>query len=232
VRLFEVEGVRLAVPEAELGPRLRHALETGRYEHAEAHALATHLRSGDRVLDLGAGCGYLTIVAARIVGPDAVTAVEPNPALLPVIVDNVAANGLPPVRVLHGAAVAGPGGGQVALSLRAGFWAGSTVRDDRRHGAVDVPALGLAALQQTYRPTVLVADVEGAEEALFDAPLPPPLRLVIVELHPNVYGARGIARVFAGFAASGFAYCPSGSRGRTIVFHRLEDVGTAPRAAP
>lgn len=220
--VFEVGGVRLAVPEAELGPRLREALTTGRYEHAEAHALATHLKPGDRVLDLGAGCGYLTILAAGVVGSSAVTAVEPNPALVPVIVENVARNGLPPVGVIHGAVVAGQGGGQVALSLRGGFWAGSTVRDDHGPKVVEVPALGLAALLSDHRPTVVVADIEGAEEALFDAPLPLPLRVAILELHPNVYGSSGVARVFAGFAASGFVYCPAGSRGRTIVFQRLE----------
>ena len=221
---FEIGGVRLVVPEAQLGPRLREALETGRYEHAEAHALETHLRSGDRLLDLGAGCGYLTILAAGVVGADAVTAVEPNPALVPVIAENVALNGLPAVRVIHGAVVAGQGGGVVPLGLRAGFWAGSTVRDDRDQRVVDVPALGLGALLAEHRPTLMVADIEGAEEALFDAPLPAPLRLVVVELHPGVYGARGIARLFAGLAASGFVYCPTGSRGRLLVFQRLDDV--------
>lgn len=220
--VFHVDGVRLEVPEDELGPGLRAKLESGRYEHAEANALVTHLEPGDRVLDLGAGCGYLTVLAAGIVGSDQVTAVEPNPALVPVIATNVAGNGVAPVRVLHGAAVRGQGGGTVPLGLRPGFWAGSTVRGVGQRGAVDVPALGLGPLLAQYRPTVLIADIEGAEADLFETPLPPPLRLAIVELHPTVYGAQGVAAVFSALAASGFAYCPRGSRGRLVVFQRLD----------
>lgn len=220
--VFEVDGVSLEVPDAELGPGLRYALGTGLYEHTEAHALTSHLKSGDRVLDLGAGCGYLAILAAGFVGPERVTAVEPNPALLPVIAGNVARNGLAPLTVLHGAAVPGEGGGQVPLFRREGFWSGSTAHGKSGlRDAIEVPALGIGALFASIRPTVLVADIEGAEGGLFDAGLPQPLRLAVIELHPAHYGARGIAGIFDAFARSGFAYCPVGSRGRTVVFSRL-----------
>jgi FkbM family methyltransferase len=222
VPVFEVDGVHLEVPDAELGPGLRHALGAGLYEHKEAHALTTHLKTGDRVLDLGAGCGYLSILAAGFVGPERVAAVEPNPALLPVIADNVARNGLTPLTILHGAAVPGEGGGQLPLFRREGFWSGSTSRG--RGGlrdSIEVPALGIDGLFASLRPTVLVADIEGAEEGLFDGGLPEPLRLAVIELHPAHYGARGIAGIFDAFARSGFAYCPAGSRGRVVVFSRL-----------
>jgi FkbM family methyltransferase len=222
VPVFEVDGIQLEVPDAELGAGLRYALGTGVYEHLEAHALATHLKSGDRVLDLGAGCGYLSILAAGFVGPDRVTAVEPNPTLLPVIAGNVARNGLAPVTVLHGAAVPGEGGGEVPLYRREGFWSGSTARGKGGvRDSIEVPAVGIDRIFAELRPTVLVADIEGAEDGLFDAGLPEPLRIAVIELHPAHYGARGVARVFHAFAQSGFAYLPSGSRGRVVVFSRL-----------
>ncbi|MGI1663043.1 FkbM family methyltransferase [Palleronia sp. KMU-117] len=219
--VFDVGGVSLEVPEAELDAGVREALASGRYEHAEANALLVHLAAGDRVLDLGAGCGFLTVVAAAVVGPDAVVAVEPNPAMPAVIAANVARNGLSPVTVIHGAAVPGTGGGTVFLHLRSGFWAASTL--DTGHGRkapVDVPALGLQGLFEIARPTVLMADLEGAEATLFDEPLPQDVRLAVVELHPAQYGQAGIAAVFGAFARSGFTYCPRGSRGRTVVFER------------
>lgn len=228
--VFNVDGVALEVPEDLLGPGLRYALQSGRYEHAEAHALTSHLKSGDRVLDLGAGCGYLTILAAGFVGPQRVTAVEPNPALVPVIAGNVARNGLAEVTLLHGAAVPGAEGGHVRLRLREGFWSGSTVSGgnsghsaghEAGHRTVEVPALGIADLLAASRPTVLVVDIEGAEDGLFVDGLPAHVRLAVVELHPARYGAPGIAGLFDAFARSGFAYCPAGSRGRTVVFTRL-----------
>jgi FkbM family methyltransferase len=222
VPVFDVDGVSLEVPDAELGPGLRHALGTGLYEHREAHALSTHLKSSDRVLDLGAGCGYLSILAAGFVGPGRVAAVEPNPALLPVIAGNVARNDLAPITVLHGAAVPGEGGGEVPLFRREGFWSGSTARGKGGlRDSIEVPALGIGALFTDLRPTVLVADIEGAEEGLFDAGLPDPVRLAVIELHPAQYGARGIAAIFDAFSRSGFAYSPAGSRGRVVVFSRL-----------
>lgn len=222
VPVFDLGGVSLEVPEAELDAGTREALASGRYEHSEANALLAHLAPGDRVLDLGAGCGFLTVIAAAVVGSDAVVAVEPNPAMPAVIAANVARNGLPPVTILHGAAVPGPGGGTVPLYLRAGFWAASTCEPGQgRRAAIDVPALGLPGLLETARPTVLIADLEGAEATLFDGPLPKNLRLAVVELHPAHYGQAGVAAVFDAFARSGFTYCPRGSRGRTVVFERV-----------
>lgn len=219
--VFDVGGVGIEVPQTELDAGAREALASGRYEHAEANALLAHLATGDRVLDLGAGCGYLTVIAAAVVGSDAVVAVEPNPAMPPVIAANVARNGLPPVTILHGAAVPGGGGGTVPLYLRGGFWAATTLEPGHgRHTPVEVPALGLSGLFDAARPTVLVADLEGAEAALFDGPFPMDLRLAVVELHPAQYGQAGIAAVFDAFARDGFSYCPRGSRGRTVVFTR------------
>jgi FkbM family methyltransferase len=222
VPVFDVGGVSIEVPESELDAGAREALASGRYEHLEANALVVHLTAGDRVLDLGAGCGFLTVIAAAVVGSDAVVAVEPNPAMSPVIAANVARNGLPPVTILQGAAVPGAGGGTVPLHLRAGFWAASNLDPGRgRRAPVDVPALGLSGLFDDARPTVLIADLEGAEATLFQGTFPRDLRLAVVELHPAQYGQAGIAAVFQAFARSGFTYCPRGSRGRTVVFERV-----------
>ncbi|MEL6167639.1 MAG: FkbM family methyltransferase [Pseudomonadota bacterium] len=221
--LYQIDGVDLVVPRAMVTPPLAEVLSTGRYEHLEARAMSKSLRREDRVLEIGAGVGFLAILAARIVGQGAVTAVEANPDLVPVLHGNLTRNGVGGARVVHGA-VSPPGSPEtIAFFARRAFWAGST--DERGKGGetkIDVPAWTLADLLDVSEATFLVMDIEGAEEHLFDAPLPEHLRRIIVELHPNRYGSAGVARVFQGALGSGFAYAPDGSRGKVVVFERVD----------
>lgn len=220
---FVVRGIRLDIPDSALSPPLRDALSSERYEANETRAVQRHLTPKDRVLELGAGCGYLAAVAAQVTGADRVVAVEPNPEMGPVIVRTMELNGLSPVTVLPAAAVPGAGGGTVPFFVRRAFWAASL--DERgvpRERRIEVPARGLDGLLEEHGPSVLIVDTEGSERDLFATPLPQNLRLIIVELHPSRYGPAGVKHVFDALSASGFAYCPPGSQGDVVVFERVE----------
>jgi len=52
---YEIDGLRLAVPDALLSERISAKLASGNYEADEARAAAMRLRAGQRVLDLGSG---------------------------------------------------------------------------------------------------------------------------------------------------------------------------------
>jgi hypothetical protein len=69
----------------------RGALRDGTYEADEANAAERCVREGFRVLELGAGIGYVTAICARRTAPENVLAVEANPALIPVIESNACA---------------------------------------------------------------------------------------------------------------------------------------------
>jgi hypothetical protein len=86
---------------------------------------------------------------------------------------------------------------------------------------VVVPALRFGAVLAQADPTVLSIDIEGGEQDLFDTILPADLRLIIMELHPAVYGKQGTKRIFDALSVQGFAYCPQGSKAGTVVFERL-----------
>jgi protein-L-isoaspartate O-methyltransferase len=100
---YEIDGLRLEVPEAVLNDRIHAKLASGGYEAHEAQAAAMRLKPRHRVLELGAGIGYIASVCARVVGPENVTTVEANPVMLPVIRANLARNGFGAVTLLHGA---------------------------------------------------------------------------------------------------------------------------------
>ncbi len=175
------------------------------------------------MLELGTGLGYLAIQAARIVGPRAVYTVEANPDLIPVITDNLQANSVGGVTVLNGAVMeVPPADGLCRFFLTSAFWASSLHKGaNPRAREVTVPALGLKALLEQSKATVLVADVEGAEKDFFQNPLPDDLRLIILELHPKRCGSDGVRQIFDRLSAQGFGYCPRGSRGQIVCFQKV-----------
>lgn len=219
---FDLNGVKLTIPQGCLTPLLRKKLLSGHYEAAERDAVTQHLRGDDRVLDLGAGAGYVSTLAGMIAA--SVAGVEANREILEAARANLAANGVTGAELLWGAAVPDDFAAEtVAFTLRRAFWSSGISRNDEaeapRH--VEVPALRLGALLQRFDPTVLIVDIEGGELALFDRPLPPQLRLLVIELHLSVYGAAGVQRIFDGLSASGFSYCPTGSCRKVVVLQRI-----------
>lgn len=220
---FEIEGINLSVPDGMLNPKLRQQMKSGRYEGAEAQAVMTHVTTGDRVLELGAGVGYLAALAARETDAAGVLAVEANPALIPVIRANLDANGAAPARLELGAVIgATPEAGQeVTFHVAGAFWASSLKsRGGPKERKVSVPALGLDTLLAAHDPHVLIADVEGAERDMFASPLPKGLRHIILEMHPNEYPTATIGKIFRRLDRQGFTYAPWGSRGAVVCFAR------------
>ncbi|HAW47322.1 MAG TPA: FkbM family methyltransferase [Roseovarius sp.] len=220
---FEIEGLRLEVPDSHLNDRIRAKLASGGYEGHEARAALMRLRAGQRVLELGSGIGYIACLCARVAGAENVTTVEANPDLLPVIAGNLARNGLDAVTVLHGA-VGGMDGAAAPLAFDAArsFWAGHIADEaSAAERVVEVPHLGLRDLMARVRPGLVIMDIEGAEAHLFDAPWPAHVRSVMMELHPGRYPDTVIQRIVDCMSASGLTYDPGPSRGRILCFRRV-----------
>ena len=223
---FTLKGITLAIPDDCLGPTLIEALESGRYEHTEAAALERHLQPGDRVLDLGAGAGFLSCLAARIVGAANVTAVEANPDMIAAIRANLDGNGAAGARLIEGAIVPqSHAGDTVRFRRNAAFWAASLAEDGVKQGGriSAVAALRLGPLLAECRPSVVIMDLEGAEALLTDHIWPAHVRLLIMEIHTGRYSARALKGIFDGLSGSDMTYMPWGSRGETLVFQRVPD---------
>jgi len=221
---FTLRGLTLTLPDAALRGGLERAFTTGRYEHQEADAILAHLRPDDRFMDLGAGIGFLCALAARVVGAAAVTGVEAVPDTLALAQATLLANGFHGVQLLHGA-VTGGEGGEVEFGQRPAFWASARQGPEgwpANARVIRVPALPLSDLLARHRPTVLCCDIEGAELQALATPLTG-VRLVVVELHPGLYGPEGEGKVRQGLVAQGFQPEPLGTKGATVVYRREGD---------
>lgn len=219
---YTINEVALHLPDRLMTPQLDKAMASGRYESSEAAALRRHLQPADRFLDLGAGAGYLVSLAVKA-GVGQANGVEANPAMVPVANANLARNG-GAGEVVWGAVVADTERAEtLTFTLRRAFWASSLTPPEnaRFTRTVAVPALRFGDLLARFSPTVLSIDIEGGEIGLFSAPLPALLRLVMMEVHPSVYGNAGVKQIFDAFSLQGFGYCPIGSSGATVVFERI-----------
>ncbi|MEM1299793.1 MAG: FkbM family methyltransferase [Pseudomonadota bacterium] len=198
-------------------------LARGTYEREEATTMTRHLVLEDRLLELGAGIGFMTCKAAQILPAEQITAVEANPALLPIIRNNFALNGCADVALLHGAVTSGPDAPDGVFYVGPNFTAASTSKVGRGNfREISVPVLDFAVLLERAAPTVVVMDVEGGELELAEVALPESVRLVIMEVHRDWLGDTGIRVLFDRMHAQGFVYTPEGSNGAVVCFARID----------
>lgn len=167
-----IGGVVVALSDRFSAP-LRRAVQQGAYEASERELLDGLLAPGDRLLELGGGCGYLAAAAAKRIGSDAVLTVEADPEMLPTLEKTFALNAVSPkVRIGTVAATDAPH----ALVRGEHFWG------TRSEPGPGERALPLEALIAEHRPSVMLCDIEGGEAGLCGLPLPG-VRAVIIEAH-------------------------------------------------
>ena len=68
---FTLNGISLGLPAGLATPEILGKLADGTYEADEARSAERCVREGMRVLELGAGIGYVTALCARRAGPEA-----------------------------------------------------------------------------------------------------------------------------------------------------------------
>lgn len=218
---FQHFDIKFFLPDSLLTPTIREMLENGWYEVEEANAVQALLRPGDKVLELGGGAGFLAALCGRKVGAANVVTVEANPKMIPLIKRNLAANGQSAITVVHGAVLASPERSTATFFVTKAFWAAASKKPTALASEqITVPALALDSLLERYNPSVLIVDVEGAEEDFFLTLLPENLRLIIIELHPENYPPKTIRSIFARLADQQFTYETKGSHGPVVVFAR------------
>lgn len=131
--------------------------------------MATVLREGDRVVDVGANIGMITRLASRLVGPlGMVDAFEPNPICVQAIRDSIALNGITNIQIHQTAlgeavsilplTVPHRNSGEATLVATSAAFAGEAT-------AIEVPvSVGDEVIREDSRPLVFVkVDVEGFE---------------------------------------------------------------------
>lgn len=225
---LEVHGIKIPYVKEVISDRMVRTFDRGRYEGGEVNALKRILRPNDKVLELGAGVGVVSTVAAHITGSKNVVAVEANPQLIPIIHETHALNGVEGIEVLKGVGVGTVTEESVPFYLRKDFWASSSIvpaADDSDLLCTEhVPQIDINRVLKAHEPSVLVMDIEGGEIDLLPTLDLSCCRHIVIELHPKNYKLTGTAECFETLCNKGFTYNPNKSRGGTVVvFTRMPD---------
>jgi FkbM family methyltransferase len=199
------QGIKVPFVTDIVTPKIEKAMRNNRYEGGESQMLRSLLQPGDRVLELGAGVGLCSAIAAGIEGVERVVTVEANPALIPMILETHRLNGVTGVEVQNAVASAGTNE-LLDFYIRRDFWASSMEPDSRAYEEIkQVPSADFNLLMTEIKPTVVLCDIEGGEFDIFTNPDLDltGVRLLIIEFHEKVYGAEGMARLTGTLAARG-----------------------------
>jgi FkbM family methyltransferase len=228
--LVEVGGISIPLDRRIMSDLIVESLRAGRYEMGEARALPRLIRQGERVVEVGAGIGFLTALIAKRTPAELVVAIEANPRLQAYIAELHRLNGVRPI-LRQALVTPEPAPGPATLFVHQDLWASSPgwIKPRDQLEAAEVPVLSLPEIAATWRPTLLIVDVEpfaawtsaeGPPHALAGADFRP-FERVLLELKPKRFPPPQVKRIFDHFSAQGFAYDPALSAGPLVLFGRL-----------
>lgn len=202
--------------------QLRAALRENRYEAKEAFCVLKLVRDEDTVIELGAGIGFMSTLVATKRNIKNVFAFEANPDLIPYIQSVHAANELTNAHVVHG--ILGKRNGSSKFYVRKNLLSSSMEQheEDTPENTTEmkVDVLNASHVFKEIKPTILIADIEGAEASLLPHLDLSGLRGAMIELHPQHIGPEGVNAVFRAMMDAGLAYYSRGSTHKVVCFRR------------
>lgn len=226
--LIEMQGIRVPFVPQIITPHIEWHLRRGQYENVECDAAKKWIRPGDRVLELGAGLGLVSTVLAQLDHVEEILSIEANPLLIDLIRETHRVNGISKVSLRNGV-IAKTTKKQIPFYLRKDFWGSSMdMATGPYEKKVTLPALDLSSLIAEFQPTMIVADIEGAELDIFEDVELGGVRTIVAELHPGAYGVKGQRRILKHLDEQGFRAEREYLRGSVWVLTR-KPVAPSPR---
>lgn len=188
------------------------------YERAERNAVSAIVRPDDVVLELGSGVGIVSAhIASCLTDPSRLVTYEANRNLEASIIAVAQANGLtyrPRIAVL------GPCDGEAVFYVKDGQFESSSIIDRGDSRPVTVPMHSFDRVLDELRPTVIVADVEGAETELLSRIFPVGVRALLFEAHPHIVGNSSVSDLVRKVLSQGFSLVLDASSDRVLAFER------------
>ncbi|MER2527725.1 MAG: FkbM family methyltransferase [Candidatus Competibacter denitrificans] len=201
VEEVEHRGVIIPIIPKVFSEQIIQAIRVGTYEASEAGELDALIQTDEVILEIGAGCGFISTYCAKNPHTKAVYSVEANPALIDVIRLTHKLNNVQ-VTLYH--EVLAKESGEIDFYVHEDFWASGT------HSFLGKPVkVKTTSFQQRLaeiRPTMLIVDIEGGEDGLFEGIDLTGVRKIMLEVHQPTIGRRGVKRLFDQLSAQNFHY--------------------------
>lgn len=218
-------NIELCVSDEVCSARIISEIEGGSYENREMLFARRILAPEDRILELGAGLGFVSTVVVQAINPQFYAAVEADARLIPHIGKTHAKNGVEGVELIQAAFVTDPeqlNQGYVEFGVTNAFWgSGIHKAGDANVTTVKVETRDASAFVRENKINALVSDIEGGElKLLRDLDLSG-IDKIILETHPKVYGQLGMNEIFRILGQNDFAYNAPNSAGPVLSFEKI-----------
>jgi FkbM family methyltransferase len=199
VKRITLDGIIVSTERESISKCVRQGLFKGTYEEPERILIREALTPNDRVLEIGGGIGFVSLLCAKICGAQNVLTYEANPAMVATIQRNYALNSLTPA--LRSKAIA-PEPGEVTFFIDDNIVSSSLhTRAGKPH---TVAADSLRAVLAEWKPTAIVMDIEGGETTVLPSARLDGIEKIVVELHPQIVGDAAIAALKSHLNQFGF----------------------------
>jgi len=177
---------------------MNYALRTD-YESEELQLLGKFIDPTDKVLEVGAGIGFLSLYCLMKKGVSDYVVIEANPELLDIIRKNYQLNGLEigQVTLLNKVFQGTATSGDTSFFIARDFWSSSTEKRDCAGYYANIPGVTLEQVEQyiTFRPNTLIMDIEGGEK---NVPIDvyTQFEKIFIELHPHIISSKKSLNIY------------------------------------
>jgi len=199
--IITIHGVTLNIEHQSINKNLRHHFYKGTYEGEELRVLKKVLTSSDRVLEIGAGIGFLSAFCAKLIGDNNVVAYEANPQMIQKIKETYTLNDINPT--IHNIILSDKDG-EVDFYLEPEFWASSMIKISDQSKLVKVKTKNINSAITTNKTNFLIIDIEGGEKSLIPLIDFSNITKLLIELHPNILGDSDISIIIKDLLNKGF----------------------------
>lgn len=180
-----LSGFHVRVDHERYSPTIVEALKSASYEVGERNVCTKFFRKGDRVLEVGASIGAVSMVIASIVGPENYIGFEANPEIMSDALANFEKNGMSLSyhnallrNRLHGGA-----GSAVPFHISRDIWTSSLTPSSFTVRTVEVPLACFEDEVDSFHANALMLDIEGGEYDLLEYAELSNIEKIFLEVH-------------------------------------------------
>ncbi|WP_065331649.1 FkbM family methyltransferase [Tritonibacter mobilis] len=191
------------------------------YERPEILAAEGLVKQNDRVLEMGTGLGIVSGLISRMASGVTIQSYEANPSLLRHISDLHQGNNITNVNVTNAILEPNPTCETRSFHIHKYFAEGSIYQSEFSESIIEVPVIDLNAVIKDFKPTLMICDIEGAEEIVIPGCDLSTLRGVVMELHPRVMSRAGVKHIYDALISAGLYPNVELSCEQVVAFERI-----------
>lgn len=214
-------GVSIPDDPQVIAPRIRRAIVQGWYEKTEVRQFEGFSSPGDRIIEVGSGIGFLSTIMSRDPNVAEILCFEANPQLIEFSRRVHQMNDAKNVRIENALMTTEAGAAKQTFYLREAFWESSVFPGPLGYQSeATIPTRQLADAIAEFRPTMIVCDIEGGEDNLFETADLPGVDRLLMEVHTELVGLKRVGKLFNSLGQMGFVYDQKHSSRNVVGFRR------------